>query len=395
MLGYRPIDDRWGAPRRQGGGSVLPAVALTIVVLAIAAFVFRSNISDMAGITAFRPSATADTQFAALYSRYEMEPLAANIAARSNVQSVLSRLQSEPCDKRVVYQASLALEGIQATRSAAQLLEGFSGACPAASGEHYRSAELYYLLGDYAKASDIAGKLIRQQPDAQLPYYLRARAEQGLGRFEAALDDFAAFVQLIPDGKAIKAEVFTRMSESYESIGRNCEAIAPLLTYVAFEPSKRMTPALEKRVLLLSSNGNCAQSFAQGEARFPRAANGVTKVKLKINGAEGTFIVDTGASFVSVPRSFASKANAQVVKADKVTLLTANGLTSASLASVDVQLAGLSAKAVPAVVMDKDFGHGIDGLLGMSFLSRFTMVMDSRELQLKAKSLSPTLDPGK
>jgi aspartyl protease family protein len=67
---------------------------------------------------------------------------------------------------------------------------------------------------------------------------------------------------------------------------------------------------------------------------------------------------------------------------------TANGITSGALASLDsVKLAGLSATGVPAIVARKSLGENIDGLLGMSFLSRFTVVIDDREIQLKAKTL--------
>ena len=65
-----------------------------------------------------------------------------------------------------------------------------------------------------------------------------------------------------------------------------------------------------------------------------------------------------------------------------------NGATTATLASLDsVKLAGLSASAVPAIVASKSLGDGIDGLLGMSFLSRFTVVIEDREIQLRAKTL--------
>jgi predicted aspartyl protease len=57
------------------------------------------------------------------------------------------------------------------------------------------------------------------------------------------------------------------------------------------------------------------------------------------------------------------------------------------VASLDsVKLAGLSASAVPAIVVSKSLGDGIDGLLGMSFLSRFTVLIEDREIQLRAKT---------
>ena len=111
-------------------------------------------------------------------------------------------------------------------------------------------------------------------------------------------------------------------------------------------------------------------------------------VRAEINGVAGTFLVDTGASLVAVSPAFAERARLSYVKTDRVQLETANGPTSAVLATADaIELSGLSAAGVPAIVLDKVFATGIDGLLGMSFLSRFVIVMEDRQIRLAAKSL--------
>ena len=297
-------------------------------------------------------------------------------------------LQKEPCDKQTVYQATLALENMRVIRAAADMLKGFADVCPESSGELYHASELYYLLGDYDTAVKLSSDLIDHQPDAQLPYFVRARAEQGLKRYAAAVEDYATLIRLLPDTKAIVSEVFTRMSDSYERLDRPCEAIGPLQTYIALDTESRSTPALLKRIAALAAKGNCAHVYAKGVARIPRRSNGVTITKVEVNGVEGKFIVDTGASFVALSRAFAAKVKPQMLTTDSVQLQTANGATSATLASLDsVKLAGLSASGVPAVIASKGLGDDIDGLLGMSFLSRFTVVIDEHEIQLKAKTL--------
>ena len=100
------------------------------------------------------------------------------------------------------------------------------------------------------------------------------------------------------------------------------------------------------------------------------------------------FVVDTGASFVTLTSGFAAKAKLRMFKTNSLQIQTANGTTSARLATVDsVKLDGLSASGVPTVIAGKSLGDGIDGLLGMSFLSRFTLAIQDREIQLKAKAL--------
>jgi aspartyl protease family protein len=233
-----------------------------------------------------------------------------------------------------------------------------------------------------------ASDVINLQPDAQNAYFVRARSEQAQKRYAAAIEDYVTLIRLLPDTKSIVSDVFTRMSDSYEKLDRPCEAIGPLQTYIALDSEKRSTPPLLKRIAALAAKRDCARVYAKGQARIPRRSNGVSTTNVEINGVEGKFVVDTGASFVTLSRDFAGRAKPRMLLTDSVEIQTANGTTSAALASLDsVKLAGLSASAVPAVIASKSLGDNIDGLLGMSFLSRFTVVIEDREIQLKAKTL--------
>jgi aspartyl protease family protein len=277
---------------------------------------------------------------------------------------------------------------LRAIREAAELLKGFADACPDGSGERYRASELYYLLADYDMAVKLSTDLIERQPDAQNPYFIRAKSEQSLKRYAPAIEDYATLIRLLPDTKSVVSEVFTRMSESYEKLERPCEAIGPIQTYIALDSENRSTPPLVKRIAALAARGNCAQQYAKGVARIPRRSSGVSTTRAEINGVEGNFIVDTGASFVTLSRSFAARVKPRMLSTEAVEMQTANGTSSAALATVDsVKLAGLYASSVPAIVASKSLGEGVDGLLGMSFLSRFTVVIQEREIQLKAKPL--------
>jgi clan AA aspartic protease (TIGR02281 family) len=372
-------------------------LGLALVLLAGGGWVYQfrpqwvARLLDLAGMPPTSGPAQGDrpdTQFHALYDKYGMTPLSAGTAADTSVNAVLVRLQNEPCNKQVIYQAALALDKLRATREEAELLKGFAGVCADGAGESYRASELYYLLGDYDMAVKLSSGLIDHQPDAQNSYFIRARAEQALKQYAAAAEDYATLMRLLPDMKLIRSEVFTRMSDTYEKLDRPCEAIGPLQTYIALDNEKRSTPPLLKRIAALAQKGNCAQAYATGAARIPRRANGVSIVKAEINGVAGTFIVDTGASFVTLTREFAKKVAPRMLTTEAVDMQTANGVTSANLATVEtVKLPGLSASGVPAIIASKSLGDGVDGLLGMSFLGRFTVVIGDSEIQLKAKTL--------
>jgi aspartyl protease family protein len=77
--------------------------------------------------------------------------------------------------------------------------------------------------------------------------------------------------------------------------------------------------------------GQCELGYAKGSDRFPISGTGVMKVQVRVNGVSGTFIVDTGASLVSLTGDFSSRARVNTDAANRVLLQTANGTTEGAL----------------------------------------------------------------
>ena len=112
-------------------------------------------------------------------------------------------------------------------------------------------------------------------------------------------------------------------------------------------------------------------------------------MKAEINGVRGLFILDTGASYLSVKSSFADRANIPQTGTNEITLMTANGQVKAKLSQADkVMLGKLGATNVPVAIQnvdDKSYGAGVDGLLGMSFLSRFEVQMAGGTIEVRTR----------
>ncbi len=111
-------------------------------------------------------------------------------------------------------------------------------------------------------------------------------------------------------------------------------------------------------------------------------------VKAEINGVRGLFILDTGASYLSLKSSFADRAKIPQTGSE-ITLMTANGQVKAKLSKADkVMLGKLGATNVPVAIQnvdDKSYGAGVDGLLGMSFLSRFEVQMAGGTIEVRTR----------
>ena len=77
----------------------------------------------------------------------------------------------------------------------------------------------------------------------------------------------------------------------------------------------------------------------------------VALVKVEVNGVRGTFIIDIGASYVSIESSYAERAKIRYTDQSEITFTTANGLAKGNLSKADTVLLGkLEAKHVPVVV---------------------------------------------
>ena len=266
-------------------------------------------------------------------------------------------------------------------REAANGLYKFFMDCGAPLSALRQSYNIYYKLTDYEKAVEVADEFVRRAPTDHVARYLRGVALEGVKDFKRALVDYADTIELNSDKKAVGSQVFIHMARAYAALGQFCEAAAPINMWVSFDVAARDTSQTQKIISDYEAQGNCVapkQPFQK--ERFPvRGQKNVVTVKAEINGVRGVFILDTGASYLSIKSGFADRAKIPLTNASEITLMTANGQAKARLSKADkVVLGKLEATNVPVVVQnldDKSYGVGVDGLLGMSFLSRFEVQM--------------------
>ena len=122
--------------------------------------------------------------------------------------------------------------------------------------------------------------------------------------------------------------------------------------------------------------GRCNKKITQGTTTLKGDSRGYfAKVKFD-DTTEGVFIVDTGATLISISAEFASRINhnttGKFIKAQ-----TANGIVSRELSRVrKVSVGQASTEGLLIGISPNGYGEGIDGLLGMNFLSRFKVEFD-------------------
>ncbi len=104
----------------------------------------------------------------------------------------------------------------------------------------------------------------------------------------------------------------------------------------------------------------------------------------QINGQSVQFIVDTGASFITLGSSDAKRLNINYLGGQKVAMSTANGVVPAYRVKLDeVRVGGVSLNNVDGIVQPDNSMPVV--LLGMSFLNRMEMKRDGETMTLKKR----------
>lgn len=123
-----------------------------------------------------------------------------------------------------------------------------------------------------------------------------------------------------------------------------------------------------------------------GEVVITRSRDGHFRMPGTVNGRPVEFLVDTGASLVTVSAGFARQAGLQ--GGQSVTFNTANGpLQGRVLRDVPVT-AGPFAVGGTAVAIGLETGEEALALLGQSFLSRFDIELKANQMVLRLRQRS-------
>ncbi|MCP8937160.1 aspartyl protease family protein [Alsobacter sp. SYSU M60028] len=311
------------------------------------------------------------------------------VVEQKKVWNSLDELSREPCDKTAIRNLGAALETAGRRRDAARALIAFSRDCGGDAGSLRTAVNILYRLSDHAGAADAATELIKLSPYDDNGYYLRGLARFGAKDYERAIDDMATAVALFGDKTRISSSAYVTMSKSYEELGRPCDAMTPIATWVAIDPVRNDNSQTQAILAGLRAKGGCPATTGREET-IPIARLGETvTIPVTVNGAKGLFILDTGATFVSLTRDFAARAGIQTDGASLVQIRTANGVASARTGKAQtVQFRSIKAEGVAVVVQETavGFGNKVDGLLGMSFLSRFDLQIDNKNIRLRSRS---------
>ena len=371
-------------------GSDIRVIVIFLLICSGLAFVFRDEILQMASAPAKAPAnaqvALDSEGLRSVYAKLKLTPLSPELSSSQPIAAALKDLINSLCDKTAVFRLSKELAKLGERRAAANALLGFADACPNSEGELSAAANVLFGMGDYAAVIPVADRLVAQRPNLGQYYYVRGQALNYVGRSREAVEDISSAIALFDNIKLVSSQAFQLLASAYAADAKFCQAMTAIQTYVYADAQKRDTAATRKLIGDYAAKGACDIGYAEGTEIVPRVRQDVTLAKVMINGVKGTFVIDTGASVVTVDAAFAEKAKVTSQNSRKIITHTANGTAEATLTTAgSVQLGKVRAENVSMAIISKPIGNGIDGLLGMSFLARFDVTLGEREIRIQAR----------
>jgi clan AA aspartic protease (TIGR02281 family) len=215
----------------------------------------------------------------------------------------------------------------------------------ASHGDLDSAGRIAYARGDYAGAERAFSEAVNRAPADPLLRYHRAGALTQLGRWNEAVDEYERVLQLRPSEQVALA---TKSA---------LKTLLPL--------TRRAAP---------STGGERDVSTI----RLDRSRGGWIADVILNDSRRARFLVDTGASVTVLSPDLADALGvAPSARARVMRLQTIAGETEAPIVMISsLRVGDVEARDVIAVIHET---VGLDGILGNTFLARYTVTLDARQ----------------
>jgi aspartyl protease family protein len=290
------------------------------------------------------------------------------------VRRLKERVERERCDRRANIELNEKLNQAGDHRGALDSAALFFEQCGDLPRLRWTTYTAHKSLSEFPQAAAEASKLIDSRPEDQDFWWWRGEVYAMAGQWDKAAPDFKQCMTLLPKARYCPFD----LAKAYEELGRPCDAIFPIEHYLHMHPDQRKSVKVKARLARLQQKGGCKERASEGRVEIPfHPETGGIFTKATINGVEGRFLVDTGASLVTVTKKFGRRLSLAGDSERTLLVKSAAGIHTARAAVADsVKVGGVEAKRVEVAVMEEMLDDDLDGVLGLSFLSRFSTEID-------------------
>ena len=227
---------------------------------------------------------------------------------------------------------------------------------------YWGAAEIDYYEGrpqDARYKSFQAHQLDQDEPDYLVTF---ARASSQIEMFKDAADAYDLFLRLAPKSDKDRREAIKGLIQFYRKLAG-------------------------VKVHQVSGAETAAVAFRLGSDRRPY-------IKVKVNGRDATFVIDTGSGFTVISKDAAKRLGvSEISRGGKSQAFGGDGkfeIVYGLIKSLDLE--GTKIKSIPCYIQHLHFAHSApedekaDGYIGLSILSHFLTQLDYKENILRLDS---------
>ncbi|ARU54549.1 aspartyl protease-like protein [Oleiphilus messinensis] len=298
-----------------------------------------------------------------------------------NETATLTRAaENAPCNAALHYQLIRHLQRERDDTAALKVAANYLQACHEVLDIRLISLHIHKQNGQLNKAILDTEALIKADPYNKDYWIWKGQLHESLRETEQAVLNYRQALKLAPRLSKIPMNVVTLLS----SAAQYCEAYIELNRYMSEFPELRTNAKINFMLDDFFQKGDCVieKQRVAGIIKFPPGGNTIKVTSTVNHEHSANFVVDTGAAMVTVTPELARRLGLEK-QGRPVQFLTANGLTTGYLAKVStITVAGITAHDVEVAILNQPLGNNLDGLLGMSFLARFNLNLDSAAGQL-------------
>lgn len=295
----------------------------------------------------------------------------------SSIQAARETLEKTPCDKKMSLQLGDYYNRAKDYRGAVAWVDEFEAKCEKWPRLWWVKHHACKELEDWDCAIATGTALIENDPTDSDYWWWRGEVEAKAGKHVLAKADFLQSMANKPTG--FPANRLSKFAE--EKLARPCDGALLIQWWIDHgkRTDEEWIDASLKRLYLA---GKCSKLAGKGKTSIAAPAKSpIHKVKVKLDGVAGTFLVDPRSGQTSVTPAFAQKAKLSP-GTERVPMLAAGSMRDGLLAPVKkLEIGGASAQELEVVVAEK-LPEGFDGVLGLSALMNFSVKVTPKAIEL-------------
>jgi hypothetical protein len=291
------------------------------------------------------------------------------------------------CDRQAVVEAADGFIRMHEPQKTLDLADKFFRQCGELPRLHWATYAAHKQLSDWSGAVGDATALIASRPGDKDFWWWRAAVQEKQSHEVEAAADYRQAIANEPQLTNIPVNLF----QVYQDLKRPCDALVTLARYVEVHPELKNSREIQRRMSdARLAGGGCPGIAGVGTGTFAVGIDGLARTDGSAVGAHeqpSGFIIDEASSYVVLSSAYAYKLGVQ--GETPVDIVLGGTVRRGKLATLKkLEIGSTHASDVEVVIIEHIPVASVDGVVGGSYLWRFTTAPSNRGISLRPRALN-------